>query len=115
MHKIPDGFVLSSILQINKSTQNLAWILLISLTTPIGSYLGFYLLKGITQYFLGFVLGFAAGTFIFISCISIIPEMMKEEHDHKREKSSQNYFNLFTIVFGYVVIVFLNSFSSHSH
>ena len=102
LHKIPDGVLLTTLIVVSKqpgggaivgagaagSTESaeslpiwdeltLLIVLGLSIMTPLGSV--------ITNYFLmnpdynGFILAFGAGTFLFITTIEIIPELIREK------------------------------------
>jgi zinc transporter ZupT len=73
-------------------------VLGLSCITPVGAVLGFVMLSSIPASVLGGVLGFAAGTFLFIAACGIIPELL---HGHGTDVSkpklpvSENGFLLF--------------------
>jgi zinc transporter ZupT len=59
---------------------------------------------------LGGVLGFAAGTFLFISACGIIPELL---HEHDAQKSK---LPVFAVVAGWAGILVVNlAFGAHEH
>ncbi|KAL6047108.1 Metal cation transporter, ZIP subfamily protein [Balamuthia mandrillaris] len=112
LHKIPDGFVMSTILANapGRSSQTFYTNLLVLCSmTPLGAFLGMLLLGGIAPSFLGFVLGFGAGTFVFITATGIIPELMaKEVNSHSRRVS------LACMVASYVLFLIIdNLFHAH--
>jgi len=92
LHKFPDGFMLSSILQIMKTPtvsgkkgtyffehMGIPILLGICLMTPIGAFLSFTILEGLPDVGLAFVLCLGSGTFLFITCSGIIPELLHQE------------------------------------
>merc|ERR1712137_361611 len=97
LHKFPDGFVISSILQGIKSTfasapearrntllgfvyRYMSFFILfgVCFMTPVGAATSYALLEGMPDVGLGFVLCFGAGTFLFITCAGIIPELLHQ-------------------------------------
>jgi zinc transporter ZupT len=82
LHKFPDGFVLSSILvnqnEEGKSIQgkSILLIIIISSMTPLGIFSGYFIFRDVSVTFLGAVLGFGSGTFIYISTSGILPEIL---------------------------------------
>jgi len=127
IHKIPDGFVLSSLLatsayNFNYNSPNTTgnvnsfefcgapirawyWVIGVSLMTPLGAILGKLVLAGIPLLTLSFLLGFGAGSFVYISATSIIPELFQQ---------NQRLVSLFSIAFGYGAYVLIDT-TSHAH
>eukprot|EP01095_Lingulamoeba_sp_RSL-Kostka_P016236 TRINITY_DN787_c0_g1_i1.p1 TRINITY_DN787_c0_g1~~TRINITY_DN787_c0_g1_i1.p1 ORF type:complete len:410 (+),score=111.89 TRINITY_DN787_c0_g1_i1:62-1291(+) len=126
LHKFPDGFLLSSLFLGSPNTPssslitdpdqkqppfllsiNKFWfIILVCSMTPIGAFSGWMLLEGLSASTLSFVLGFGAGTFLFISCTTLLPEIMHLEENRA--------INVISIVGGYVLFVLTDTFF-HAH
>jgi zinc transporter ZupT len=126
LHKIPDGFVIASLLTATNRSRKPLWVLALSSITPVGAVVGYALLTGIPARFgsivfllfvfiffssvLGGVLGFAAGTFLFISACGIIPELL---HEHEAQKSK---LPVLAVVAGWAGILVVNlAFGAHEH
>ncbi len=74
----------------------------------VGAVLGYALLTGIPSSVLGGVLGFAAGTFLFISACGIVPELL-----HAGDPQSTRL-PILAVLLGYGIILFVNS-TLHAH
>eukprot|EP01094_Clydonella_sp_ATCC50884_P027925 TRINITY_DN8230_c2_g1_i3.p1 TRINITY_DN8230_c2_g1~~TRINITY_DN8230_c2_g1_i3.p1 ORF type:complete len:336 (-),score=69.12 TRINITY_DN8230_c2_g1_i3:147-1154(-) len=88
VHKLPDGFVLATVVNAvsntSRSTRNstlhqLYWLILVCLMTPVGAFFGALFFSDIPPAALSLVLGFGAGTFLFITCSAIIPELFENK------------------------------------
>jgi zinc and cadmium transporter len=79
--------------------------LLSALTALIGAGLGL-LLAGNVAWFEGFILPFAAGSFIYIAGSNLLPELHK--HCHFRE----SVVHLFMIIIGILIMVLVETFTS---
>eukprot|EP01113_Clastostelium_recurvatum_P038212 TRINITY_DN5688_c0_g1_i2.p1 TRINITY_DN5688_c0_g1~~TRINITY_DN5688_c0_g1_i2.p1 ORF type:complete len:403 (+),score=81.62 TRINITY_DN5688_c0_g1_i2:40-1248(+) len=113
LHKFPDGFVMSSIIASqpsfrdgSKGSHPFLWIAAIASMTPLGSLLAALVLGSIPAVATGFVLGYGAGTFLFVVATGILPEVLHSQL-HKR-------LTLMSIVVGYVGFVFVDS-TFHAH
>jgi zinc transporter ZupT len=84
----------------------LYWILGVCAMTPVGAFVGQVLLGGIPPSALAFVLGFGSGTFLFITCVGVIPELMAD----KRHRSVA----LVSIAAGYLVFLISDTLF-HAH
>lgn len=62
------------------SVASLYWILGVCAMTPLGAFLGSMALGGIPPLALGFVLGFGSGTFLYITCVGIVPELTADKN-----------------------------------
>lgn len=80
LHKFPDGFVLSSLVSsaaLAPFQRRLYYgVFAVLLMTPLGALAGAFLLNEIAPTVLAFVLGFGAGTFVFLSATAILPEIL---------------------------------------
>jgi zinc and cadmium transporter len=97
-HKIPDSFSLASILTFfGYSRRRTVWMLLFfALLTPLGGLLALFLLRGVPPEGLGFFLGMASGTFLFIATSDLLP--------HAHEHHEGRYRNLAAVLAGIVII-----------
>jgi zinc transporter ZupT len=108
LHKSPDGFVVASLLTATNRSRKPMWVAALSSITPIGAIVGYALLTGIRPSVLGGVLGFAAGTFLFISAAGIIPELL---HEGDRKKGP-----IAAVILGWGGILLVNFvIAPHSH
>eukprot|EP01112_Ceratiomyxa_fruticulosa_P012549 TRINITY_DN347_c0_g1_i1.p1 TRINITY_DN347_c0_g1~~TRINITY_DN347_c0_g1_i1.p1 ORF type:complete len:358 (-),score=47.15 TRINITY_DN347_c0_g1_i1:103-1176(-) len=111
-HKFPDGFVMSSIIAAQspnrdrEKTHPFVYIGSIAAMTPLGALLGALLLGGIPPVATGFVLGFGAGTFLYIVATGILPELLDAKNHRK--------ISLISLVLGYCAFVFIDS-NFHAH
>lgn len=108
LHKVPDGFVVASLLAASNRSRKWVWVAVLSSVTPMGAMLGYGSLTGIPSTVLGAVLGFAAGTFLFISVCGIIPELLHSGNP------SESRIPIFAVLIGYILILFVNS-TLHAH
>ncbi|KAM9962368.1 hypothetical protein ACTFIR_005276 [Dictyostelium discoideum] len=108
IHKIPDGLVLSSLILSQKKFNSgifsnpFFYFLLISCMTPLGSFISSFLFGGLSLSSGAFVLGFGAGTFIYITSTAILPEILSNQIVKKST-------SLFSIFLGYLLFIFLDS------
>ncbi|KAN0034682.1 hypothetical protein ACTFIV_001214 [Dictyostelium citrinum] len=108
IHKIPDGLVLSSLILSQKKfngglfSNPFFYFLLISCMTPLGSFISSFLFGGLSLSSGAFVLGFGAGTFIYITSTAILPEILSNQNVKKST-------SLFSIFLGYLLFIFLDS------
>eukprot|EP00026_Physarum_polycephalum_P010469 Phypoly_transcript_10633.p1 GENE.Phypoly_transcript_10633~~Phypoly_transcript_10633.p1 ORF type:complete len:321 (+),score=47.48 Phypoly_transcript_10633:81-1043(+) len=111
LHKFPDGFVMSSIVASqhakNPSMHRLAYIAAIAGMTPTGALIGSLLLGGIPPVAVGFVLGFGAGTFLYITATGILPELT-------HAKGVDKTLSIAAIVVGYLAFLFIDT-QMHAH
>ncbi|MBO1265208.1 hypothetical protein J3A84_09230 [Proteiniclasticum sp. SCR006] len=56
--------------------------LVASLTTPLGAFLIYPLLRNFTSSVMGLLLGFVTGVLIYISAAHLLPEASEHEKDH---------------------------------
>ncbi|KYQ96932.1 zinc/iron permease [Tieghemostelium lacteum] len=113
LHKIPDGLVLSSIVLSQKNNfksdiiSPFYYFLMISLMTPLGSFLCTIILGGITNSFISFTLGFGSGTFLYITSTAILPEIMAT--------SEKKPLSIVSITLGYLLFIFIDASLHSSH
>jgi zinc transporter ZupT len=109
IHKFPDGFVLSSLVAgqgaVGTSAvlhrRALYGVALVLGMTPLGSLLGALVFTGLPRLLLSLVLGFGAGTFLFLSAGAIVPELM-----HMKPHRAAD---LLAIAAGYLAFLLLDS------
>ena len=91
LHKIADGFTLTSLLKQSgyAKTASLAALVLVAAATPLGSFLSSMGLRGFSPAASAGWLGFAAGSFIYISAMDILPRL-----HHNEDKACLGYFGL---------------------
>lgn len=82
LHKLPDGFCLGSLLGAAEEPVRFPWgkSLLFSAATPIGVLAAYAGLVGAQGPVIGLVLGFAAGSFLYVAAADLLPEA---HHDLK--------------------------------
>lgn len=118
VHKFPDGFVLSSLISSAAAATGAAGppaqrklytaVGAVLLMTPLGALIGGLALTDIAPAVLAFVLGFGAGTFLFLSATAIIPEVLHSKPNRPAD--------LLWIAAGYLIFVFLESLTpAHAH
>eukprot|EP01104_Vermistella_antarctica_P011735 TRINITY_DN3310_c1_g1_i1.p1 TRINITY_DN3310_c1_g1~~TRINITY_DN3310_c1_g1_i1.p1 ORF type:complete len:447 (+),score=75.07 TRINITY_DN3310_c1_g1_i1:167-1507(+) len=97
MHKFPDGLVLSTFLihpDVVSAGGNIfhrraLWLGATSLATPIGIILGAIGLHGLSPRALSVVLGFGAGSFLYITCVGILPDLLHPKPEEEILTSSK--------------------------
>jgi len=111
LHKFPDGFVMSSIIASQQtafqSVHPFTFVLLIAGMTPLGAGIGTWLLGSVSTVAVAFILGFGAGTFLFITAGGILPELLQA-------KGPDKIISLACIVLGYLGFLLIDS-SIHAH
>ncbi len=80
--------------------------------TPTGAAIGYILMDGMSPLLLGFVLGFGAGTFLFITATGIIPELIGKEKD--TVPAYVRKYSMIAMVASYVGFLFFDSMF-HAH
>jgi zinc transporter ZupT len=111
LHKFPDGFVMSSIVASQQSTfqtvHPFTYIVLIAGMTPLGAVIGVWLMGSFSTLAVAFILGFGAGTFLFITAGGILPELLQA-------KGTDKMISLACILAGYLGFLFIDT-SLHAH
>lgn len=79
LHELPEGiFTFGILVHSHLSTRkSIIYTSLVALATPVGAIASFFLIKSINLIFLGDMLAFAAGTFIYIAASDLIPQTHK--------------------------------------
>lgn len=80
LHEFPEGITTLSILIHSGATRKKAILqtTLVAIATPIGAFLSYLLLGGISQTILGVLLAIAAGSFIYVAATDLVPEIHKK-------------------------------------
>lgn len=81
VHKLLDGFTLTSLLSKSGYDKRpaLAALALVAAATPIGSWVSAAGLRSLTPTFEAGVLGFAAGSFIYVASADLLPRLHRSE------------------------------------
>ncbi|MBI3548952.1 MAG: ZIP family metal transporter [Elusimicrobia bacterium] len=79
LHKLADGFTMTSLLRQSgyTSAQTLAGLLGVSMATPLGSLASHAGLTGLNPGVASILLGFAAGSFLYIAAADVLPRLHK--------------------------------------
>jgi len=92
------------------SYQSCAWMLGIASMTPLGALIGSLLLGLLPASSLGFTMGYGAGTFLFITCSAIVPELF-----HGAASLRSALTGLLSMAVGYCIFLAIESLSEHHH
>ena len=81
LHKLIDGFTLTSLLVGGGYTKrnSMFALILIAMATPLGSLLGILRIHTLSPPFLGALLGFAAGCFVYIGASDVLTRLHKTD------------------------------------
>ncbi|MFH2202493.1 MAG: ZIP family metal transporter [Elusimicrobiota bacterium] len=81
LHKLVDGFTLTSLLTQGGYSRRgaLLALLLIALATPFGSALGLWQMRALPPALMSGLLGFAAGSFVYIGAADVLTRLHKTE------------------------------------
>ncbi len=81
LHKLVDGFTLTALLVRSGYSRGgaLALLLVMALATPLGSVLGLWNLPAMPPKLTAGLLGFAAGSFVYIGAADVLPRLHKSE------------------------------------
>jgi zinc transporter ZupT len=90
--------------------QSCAWMLGIASMTPLGALIGSLLLGLLPASSLGFTMGYGAGTFLFITCSAIVPELF-----HGAASLRSALTGLLSMAAGYCIFLAIESLSEHHH
>jgi zinc transporter ZupT len=85
LHKIADGFTLVSLFHQAKysAQKTLSLLVLVALATPIGAWVCAHAsLSSLPPALEASLLGFAAGSFIYVAAADVLPRMHKHGHEH---------------------------------
>ncbi|MBU1197834.1 ZIP family metal transporter [Candidatus Micrarchaeota archaeon] len=100
LHEFPEGISTLSVLFNSKMERGKAilYTMIVAVATPVGAVLTFFFLKGIGTDFLGMLIAFSAGSFLYIASADLIPET------HLRP----NKLNAVVLLSGVVLIYFIS-------
>ena len=110
-HHAPSSFAFSSILKVaNYSTQKILTLLVFfSLMIPLGAFLAHTSLLKVNSETLGWVIAFAAGTFLHLATCDILPEI------HKQEDTKYHNLLAFLLGLGFMVATYFLTAHTHTH
>lgn len=76
MHELPEGIFTYTLLIHDHVAEKKAFFYswLVALATPLGAMVTFFLLKSVSKGFLGILLAFAAGSFLYVGASDLIPQ-----------------------------------------
>lgn len=98
-HEVPEGVFTYTLLLLGSipEKKRLFYSWLVTLATPVGALLTYFLIRNFSQANLGALLGLAGGTFIYIAASDLIPET------HRR--SSRFWLHLSPLLFGALFVI----------
>lgn len=116
IHKAPSAFGLATFLLAKRHSriQIMKQIGVFSISAPVGAVITFFLINlweysepDLLKYRTGMILLFSAGTFIYVACVHILPEIYLKEvngHDHLHHSRDKNlsYPQLLLLVIGFI-------------
>ena len=79
IHKIPEGLALGSLLigaGLHRSAA-LGWVAAIEATTLLGGVIGYFFLTNISTFWLGLIMAWVGGGFIYLAAHAVLGEMLK--------------------------------------
>lgn len=105
LHEMPEGIVTTSILLHDSMARaRIFWFsLLVAAATPVGAIVSYLVLGEASENFLRILLALAAGSFIYIAAVDLIPETHREE---KR-------FNTVVLIGGIAILYFIGRLMGH--
>jgi zinc transporter ZupT len=100
VHKVPEGLALGSLLigAGFSRVSALGWVAAVESTTLVGGVIGYFFLTHISTFWLGFIMAYVGGGFIYLAVHAVLGEMLK--HGKKLVLTS--------FVLGVVLIAVLN-------
>jgi len=107
LHEMPEGVVTTSVLLHDTMTRvRIFWFsLLVAVATPVGAVVSYFILGDASENVLRILLALAAGSFIYVAAVDLIPETHREE---KR-------FNTVILIVGMAVLYFIGRLMTHGH
>lgn len=79
IHKVPEGLALGSLL-IGAGFSRLSafgWVAAVEATTIVGGVIGYFFLTGISTFWLGLIMAYVGGGFIYLAVHAVLGEMLK--------------------------------------
>jgi zinc transporter ZupT len=100
IHKVPEGLALGSLLVGAgfSRTSAFGWVAAVEATTVVGGVIGYFFLTGISSVWIGLILAYVGGGFVYLAVHAVLGEMLK--HGKKLVLTS--------FVLGVVLIAILN-------
>jgi ZIP family zinc transporter len=79
IHKVPEGLALGSLLigAGFKRTAALGWVAAVEATTLLGGVIGYFFLANISTFWLGLIMAWVGGGFIYLAAHALLGEMLK--------------------------------------
>jgi len=79
IHKVPEGLALGSLLigAGFKHTAALGWVAAVEATTLLGGVIGYFFLANISTFWLGLIMAWVGGGFIYLAAHALLGEMLK--------------------------------------
>ena len=79
IHKVPEGLALGSLLigAGFKRTAALGWVAAVEATTLLGGVIGYFFLANISTFWLGLIMAWVGGGFIYLAAHAVLGEMLK--------------------------------------
>jgi len=79
IHKVPEGLALGSLLigAGFKRTAALGWVAAVEATTLLGGVIGYFFLANISTFWLGLIMAWVGGGFVYLAAHAVLGEMLK--------------------------------------
>jgi zinc and cadmium transporter len=81
IHKLPEGLALGSLL-IGAGLRRaaaLGWVAAVEATTLVGGVIGYFFLTDISTFWLGLIMAYVGGGFVYLAVHAVLGEMLKHE------------------------------------
>jgi zinc transporter ZupT len=79
IHKVPEGLALGSLLigAGFSRVSALGWVAAVEATTLVGGVIGYFFLTEISTFWLGFIMAYVGGGFVYLAVHAVLGEMLK--------------------------------------
>jgi ZIP family zinc transporter len=79
IHKVPEGLALGSLLigAGFKRSAALGWVAAVEATTLVGGVIGYFFLTDISTFWLGLIMAYVGGGFVYLATHAVVGEMLK--------------------------------------
>jgi zinc transporter ZupT len=79
IHKVPEGLALGSLLigAGFKRSAALGWVAAVEATTLVGGVVGYFFLTNISTFWLGLIMAYVGGGFVYLATHAVLGEMLK--------------------------------------
>lgn len=79
IHKVPEGLALGSLLigAGFSRVSALGWVAAVEATTLVGGVIGYFFLTKISTFWLGFIMAYVGGGFVYLAIHAVLGEMLK--------------------------------------